>query len=205
MCVVCRTHFFAQVTRWTAEDGFFVQPFNSCGDKDGNALAEEPSNVFLLPEVTRRVQIGTESRDCVVDDFVVPNAAVTLTYKDPQPAAQPADSDAGAAVSSKKPKKTKPKKRKGKPNNKNKNVKRKKGPNNKKRKGNKKPPTKKAKKRKKAMDKVTTSDTAASVDVDTRFTLEAVLSSYAQRKGACTCGGVHMTITYDCSHMIVHI
>jgi len=74
----CRTHFFAKVTKWTKKEGFFVQPFNSNGEKDGAALPEEPENVFCLPAVGRQVTFGQKSECKKLGDYVLVNASVAF-------------------------------------------------------------------------------------------------------------------------------
>ncbi len=182
------------MARWCAKDGFFVQPFNSCGDKDGPALPENPDNVYLLPELLREVTIAPDDRRCTVDAFVVPNSSVSVTYI----SAAPTES-AAADVKSKNIKR-KANKRKA-PAAPTEEAETADAKSKKKTKKRKKKAEKLTSRKKKAMDKVSTSDTAesaAAAEEESAFTLEAVLSSYGKRKG----GRVHM---YDCSHIIAHI
>ena len=195
-----KTHIFAHVTRWDKKEGFFVQCFNSSGDKDGPALAESAENVYLLPEITREVTLGDENRRATVDAFVVPNSSVSLTYAEASPKKTPKKSGekgkktkaAAAAASGEVPKSKKKKRKAKKPKKK-----------QKKRKAATEVPKRKKKKRtKKDLDKVSTSDTAGTSeanedDTDTPFTLQAVMASYAMRKGQ------YMIVIYDYTHMIV--
>lgn len=177
-----RTHIFAHVDRWDKKEGFFIQCFNSSGDKDGPALAESPENVYLLPEITREVTVGDENRRATVDAFVVPNSSVSLTYAEASPKKTPKKSEekAAAAASAEVPKSKKKKRKAKKPKKKQKQKKRKAAAEV--------PKSKKKKRTKKDLDKVSTSDTAATSeanedDTDTPFTLQAVTASYAMRKG----------------------
>ena len=186
-----RTHVFGHVTKWEKKGGFFIQCFNSNGDKDGPALAESADNVYLLPEITREVTVGEENRRATVDAFVVPNSSVSFTYAEASPKKTPkkkeekgkkrkAAAAAASAASAEVPKSKKKKRKVKKKKQKQKQKKRKAAAEV--------PKSKKKKRTKKDLDKVSTSDAAGTSeanedDTDTPFTLQAVTASYAMRKG----------------------
>ena len=189
-----------QVSKWTNKEGFFIQPLNSNGDKDGPALAEDPTNVYMLPSSNTEMSIGTDGRRCTLNSYVVPNQAVQITYststKTPTPnkAAAPAPmatptkkkkkSNKAAAAAKKydEPKTPKTKKRKARKSP----TTNKRSPKKKKQKTSAKKRKLKRKKRKKAaLDKVTSSCSAApsdDEDEESVFTVESLLASYKKRK-----------------------
>lgn len=69
---------------------FVVQPYNQSGDKDGKAQAEEPSDLWVFPEIGAIVRVHPKGDDLEVMEYDVVNSTVFLKPTAPPKKSAPA-------------------------------------------------------------------------------------------------------------------